>query len=155
MKKEWSSFLFVVYGALSTVFFALVTPFQFAKGEENRMLPVIFVLGSILCFIVTLLIISSVYAFLDKDTISKKRLVYTHAFNEIFIIIGFALSFALLAILKKNGILIKETTEVKYEAKHAILGIIFGILIFLIPFCAKYLRKVGNKIKTIFKKDKE
>ncbi|MCQ3035438.1 MAG: hypothetical protein MJ248_04430, partial [Bacilli bacterium] len=153
MKKEWSSFLFVVYGALSTVFFALVTPFQFAYNKANILLPVIFLVGSLLCFLVSVLIIASLYAFMDKEVISKKRYVYTTAFTEIFTIMGVILAFVLLVVLKKVGILIDESVDKPYKSSFVIVGIIFTLLIVVTPFIVKYLRQFGNKIKSIFKKE--
>lgn len=153
MKKEWSSFLFVLYGTLSTVFFSLVTPFQFKYNSGNMLLPVIFLVGSILCFLVTLLIIASLYSFMDKEVISKKRFVYTTVFTELFAVIGVVLSFVLMLILKKVGILIDESTDKPYLPSFVALGLIFALLVVAIPFVVKYIRRIGNKVKSIFKKE--
>ena len=149
MKKEWSSFLFILYGTLSTIFFSFIVPYQFNKSD-NSLLSTIFLIGALLCFLVTVLITSSIYSFFDKEVISKKRHVYTVVFNEIFIVLGIILAYALLRVLMKKDILVKAS---EYNSKFYFFGLIVAAVTIVVPFFIKYIRKAGLKIKSIFKKD--
>lgn len=150
-KKEWTSFLFIIYGTLSTIFFVLIVPYQFSL-ENNALLSTVFLLGSILCFVVNFLIISSLFSFMDKIPYSKKRTNYSLTFTLISIVLGALLAVGLLFLLKSKDILVVNEN---YQNVFLIPGIIISIIILIIPFFMYPIRQLSVKLKALFPSKKE